>query len=94
MRDHSKDAFLSASRADLDVAKAVARRAGAMTRRMVDQLRLASADHTRRASAALQLIAVIALVRELRHLDKTPRWKATGQLLVEERDRRYLLDDP
>lgn len=78
---------------DLDVAKAVARRARALTRRMVDQLRLASPDHTRRAAAALQLIAVIALVRELRHLDKTPRWKATGQLLVEERDRRYLLDE-
>jgi len=78
---------------DLDVARAVSRRARALTKRMVDQLRLASADHTRRAAAVLQLFAVIALVRELRHLDKTSRWKATGQLLVEDRDRRYLLDE-
>lgn len=81
------------SLSDLDVALAVSRRARALTRRMVDQLKLATADATRRASAVLQLIAVIALVRELRHLDKTPRWKKAGQLLVEERDRRYLLDE-
>ncbi|MCM5570491.1 hypothetical protein M6I34_08220 [Burkholderiaceae bacterium FT117] len=81
------------SLSDSDVARAVCRRARALTRRMVDQLRLASSDHSRRASSLLQLIAVLALVRELRHLDKTPRWKATGQLLVEEKDRRYLLDE-
>lgn len=78
---------------DLEVARAVSRRARALTRRMVDQLRLMTTDASRRASAVLQLIAVIALVRELRHLDKLPRWKKTGQLLVEERDRRYLLDE-
>jgi hypothetical protein len=78
---------------DSDVARAVCRRARALTRRMVEQLRLASSDHARRASALLQLVAVLALVRELRHLGKTPRWKATGQLLVEEKDRRYLLDE-
>lgn len=78
---------------DLDIARAVSRRVRALTRKMVDQLRLATPDASRRASAVLQLIAVIALVRELRHLDKSPRWKKTGQLLVEERDRRYLLDE-
>ncbi len=78
---------------DLDIAHAVSRRARALTRRMVDQLELAAKDATRRTSAVLQLIAVIALIRELRHLDKTPRWRKTGQLLIEERDRRYLLDE-
>jgi hypothetical protein len=78
---------------DLEIAQAVSRRARALTRRMVEQLQLATADASRRASAVLQLIAVIALVRELRHLDKLPRWKKTGQLLVEERDRRHLLDE-
>lgn len=78
---------------DLQIALAVSRRARALTRRMVEQLQLATKDVARRASAVLQLIAVIALVRELRHLDKTPRWKKTGQLLVEDRDRRHLLDE-
>lgn len=78
---------------DLEIAGAVSRRARALTRRMADQLKQATKDTSRRASAVLQLIAVIALVRELRHLDKSPRWKKTGQLLVEERDRRHLLDE-
>ncbi len=78
---------------DREVALAVSRRARALTRRMVDQLKLASKDTDRRASAVLQLIAVLALVRELRHLDKTPRWRAAGHLLVDVRDRRYLLDE-
>ena len=78
---------------DLDIAKAVAHRARTLTRRMVDQLKLAVTDEDRNTSAVLQLIAVLALLRELRHLDQTPRWKRTGQLLVEERDRRFLLDE-
>ena len=40
----------------------------------------------------IQLIAVLALLRELRHLDKTKRWRQTGKSLVEEGDRRYLFD--
>jgi len=78
---------------DLDIAKAVAHRARTLTRRMVDQLKLAATDEERNTSAVLQLIAVLALLRELRHLDQTPRWKRTGQLLVAERDRRFLLDE-
>ncbi len=78
---------------DSDVARAVARRARTLTRRMVDQLKLAATNLERSPTAVIQLIAVIALVRELRHLDKTPRWKKSGHLLVEEQDRRYLLDE-
>lgn len=78
---------------DLEIARAVARRASALSRRMVEQLKQATQDASRRASAVLQLIAVIALVRELRHLDKAPRWKKSGQLLIAVRDRRHLLDE-
>ena len=60
---------------------------------MVEQLKLAATDEERNTSVVLQLIAVLALLRELRHLDQTPRWKRTGQLLVAERDRRFLLDE-
>lgn len=81
------------SMSDADVARAVARRARALTRRMVDQLKLAAQKLELCPTAVMQLIAVIALVRELRHLDKTSRWKKSGYLLVEERDRRYLRDE-
>lgn len=78
---------------DLAIAKAVAQKARSLTRRMVEQLKLATTDEERKISAVLQLVAVLALLRELRHLDQTPRWKRTGQHLVEERDRRFLLDE-
>jgi len=81
------------SLSDLEIAKSVSRRARALTRRIVFQLKLATTSEERRTSAVFQLIAVIALLRELRHLDKVPRWRKTGQLLVEEKDRRYLLDE-
>lgn len=78
---------------DLEIAIAVSRRARSLIRRMVAQLEVASTQEERRSSAVLQLTAVIALLRELRHLDKTTRWKRTGQLLVEEEDRQFLLDE-
>jgi len=78
---------------DAEIALAVARKARALSRKMVEQLKLASQDESRKVSASIQLIAVLALIRELRHLDKQKRWRATGQDLVEERDRRYLLDE-
>ena len=89
----SEPALPPTNMTDSDVAGAVARRARALTRKMVDQLKLAAETSERSPTAVMQLIAVIALVRELRHLDKTPRWKKSGHLLVEERDRRYLLDE-
>jgi hypothetical protein len=78
---------------DIDVAVAVARRARTLTRRMVEQLKLATSDESRRTAAVLQLIAVLALLRELRHLDRLSRWRLTRRPLVSEKDRRYLLDE-
>ncbi len=77
---------------DADIAVAVAKKARLMIRRMIDQLDLAVEDDTRRVGAVFQLIAVLALIRELRHLDKQPRWRSTGQELADEDDRRWLLD--
>jgi len=78
---------------DIQVAEAVARRVRKLVRRMTGQLRLATNDEGRRTGAVLQLIAVLALIRELRHLEKQPRWRATGHELAEEGARRTLLDD-
>jgi hypothetical protein len=81
------------SLSDREIAILVARKARALTRKMVSQLELAARDKSRHAGAVMQLIAVLALLRELRHLDKQKRWRSTWQPLVEERDRRYLLDE-
>ena len=78
---------------DFKVAVAVSRRARSLTRRMVNQLRLSVTDETRQTSVIFQLIAVLALLRELRHLDTLPRWRKTGHPLSTKEDRRYLLDE-
>ena len=78
---------------DFNIAVAVSRRSRSLTRRMVDQLRLAVTDETRQTSAIFQLIAVLALLRELRHLDTLPRWRKTGHTLSTKKDRQYLLDE-
>lgn len=78
---------------DRDIAVLVARRARALIGKMVSQLKLAAQDESRQAGAVIQLIAVLALLRELRHLDKLKRWRSTGQPLAEEKDRRYLLGE-
>ncbi len=77
---------------DLDIAKAVAHRARTLVRKMLLQLESAADDEDRRTSAVVQLIAVLALIRELRHLDRTPRWRKTGHALVQKEDRATLLD--
>jgi len=78
---------------DRDIAVLVARRARALIGKMVSQLKLAAQDKSRQAGAVIQLIAVMALLRELRHLDKLKRWRSTGQPLVDEKDRRHMLDE-
>ncbi|WP_413705221.1 hypothetical protein [Pseudomonas sp. Pseusp16] len=78
---------------DAGIAHIVAKKSRALCRKMVQQLELASRDESRQIVTPIQLIAVLALIRELRHLDKQKRWAATGLPFVEERDRRYLLNE-
>lgn len=78
---------------DREIAMAVALRVRALIRKMIKQLELATKNETRQAGAVIQLIAVLALIRELRHLDKLERWQCTGQPLAEEKDRRHLFDE-
>lgn len=78
---------------DPEIAAIVARKVRQLIRRMDGQFERAVEEPDLQPSAVLQLIAVLALLRELRHLEKTPRWRKTGQPLVEEEWMRFLLDD-
>ena len=91
--DYGDNPAEKAKLSDAVIVQIVARKARTLCRKMVQQLELASHEESRQVVAPIQLIAVLALIRELRHLDKQKRWLATGQPLVEERDRRYLLDE-
>lgn len=74
------------------VAKAVCARGRTLCRRMVEQLKLATTNEPRQISVLAQLIAVLAILRELRHLEKSDHWRKAGLRLTDEKDRRYLLE--
>ena len=67
------------------------RKARLLIRRMVQQLELAAKDADRVATAAVQLVAVLGVVRELRRLRNSTRWRIRPSF-VDEKDRRSLLE--
>ena len=76
---------------DNQIAEIVARKARTLVRRMIGQLKIASNDDNKAGMAIVQLVAVLALLRELRRLRLAPRWRLK-QSFVNEVDRRTLLD--
>jgi hypothetical protein len=76
---------------DNQIAEIVASKARTLVRRMIGQLKLASNDNNKAEIAIVQLVAVIALLRELRRLRLAPRWRLR-QSFVNEVDCRALLD--
>ncbi|MFL9910443.1 hypothetical protein [Paraburkholderia sp. RL17-337-BIB-A] len=77
---------------DAEIAKRVARKVGKLVNRILVKLEAAE-DPDAKARAIVQLIAVLALVKELLRIERLPRWRAARELLVREDDRRYLLDE-
>ena len=92
-KDELSKSTTATTHSDPEIAKIVASKSRSLVKRMVEQLKLAATNKSRNTTAVLQIIAVLALLRELRFLDKTPRWKKTGQSLAEEKDRRFLFDE-
>jgi len=76
---------------DMEIAAIVTRKARLLMRRMVQQLELAARDEDRAATAVVQLVAVLGVVRELRRLRNSTRWRIRPSF-VDERDRRNLLE--
>ena len=76
---------------DNQIAEIVARKAKTLVRRMIGQLEMASKDANKAGMAIVQLVAVLALLRELRRLRLALRWRLK-QSFVNEVDRRALLD--
>lgn len=76
---------------DIEIAAIVTRKSRLLIRRMVEQLELAAKDENRVATATVQLVAVLGVVRELRRLRNAARWRIRPSF-VDEKDRRNLLD--
>lgn len=77
---------------DEKIAQAVSSRSKTLCLRMTEQLKAAAKDSSRAVGVLVQLVAVLALLRELRHLEKHPRWRRSGLRLVGEAPRQQLLD--
>jgi len=76
---------------DLEIAAIITRKSRLLIHRMVKQLDLAAKDEDRVATAAVQLVAVLSVVRELRRLRNSTRWRVRPSF-VDEKDRRNLLE--
>jgi len=76
---------------DIEIAAIVTRKSRMLIRRMVQQLELAAKDADRVAAASVQLVAVLGVVRELRRLRNSMRWRIRPSF-VDEKDRRTLLE--
>ena len=76
---------------DIEIAAIVTRKSRLLIRRMVQQLEQAAKDEDRVATAAVQLVAVLGVVRELRRLRNSTRWRIRPSF-VDEKDRRSLLE--
>lgn len=88
--DESKQATTTLT--DQQIAVAVASRARELIKKMLARLEQALIEKDFQVTAVFQLIAVIGLIRELRHLDSRPRWKMTGKPLVSVTDREKLFN--
>ncbi|MFL9898008.1 hypothetical protein PQR71_07545 [Paraburkholderia fungorum] len=77
---------------DAEIAKKVARKVARLVGRML--VKLSAVDQPEmKTRAIVQLIAVLALVKELLRIERLPRWRAARQFLVLKEDRRRLLDE-
>lgn len=92
VEEPNQQLLAATSLTDLQIAIAVSRRAHQLIKKMCAQLERASSNNELQITSALQLIAVIGLIRELRHLDNMPRWKNTGTHLSSEINRRILFN--
>jgi hypothetical protein len=79
------------SMSDAEIAEAVRRKVRTLVHRMVAREKLAAADAEQATAVMAQLLAVIAVIKELRHLEMQGRWKGKGITLVRRDDQETLL---
>lgn len=90
--DHDELGLPQTALSDMQIAKAVSHRGHKLISKMLAQLERASSNKDLQVTATLQLIAVIGLIRELRRLDISSRWKMTGISLIKLEDRQELFN--
>lgn len=77
---------------DIDIARVCRRKLRKLIARMNAQMGRASADAALTPNVLVQLVAVLAVLRELRTIEKHDRWRRARAQLVDPGDARNLLD--
>ncbi len=68
---------------DTEIAQAVARKSRSLIRKMIERERQAGADKTYVPTMLVQLVAVLAILKELRHLERQGHWRKCALQLVD-----------
>jgi hypothetical protein len=68
---------------DEAIAAAVNRKSGSLIRKMIAKEKEAADDTVHAATMLVQLVAVLAILKELRHLERQGRWRDKGLELVD-----------
>ncbi len=75
-----------------DIAKLCRSKARRLVNRMIKQMEQAARRAEKGPTVLIQLVAVLAIVRELRLVERMPRWASIGESLVNHDDEELLLD--
>jgi hypothetical protein len=78
---------------DAELAKLCRGKVSRLVTRIARQMEQAATKKSRSPTVLLQLVAVLALLRELRAIERHPRWARTHERLAGEEDLLRLLDD-
>lgn len=78
---------------DSDIAKLCRSKTRRLVGRMVKQMEQAARRAENGPTVLIQLVAVLAIVRELRLIGRMPRWASIRESLVKRDDEEFLLDE-
>jgi phosphatidylserine/phosphatidylglycerophosphate/cardiolipin synthase-like enzyme len=78
---------------DAEIAEAVARKSRSLIRKMIEKERQAASNKTYVPTMLVQLVAVLAILKELRHLERQGRWRESGLQLVDSHALQSLLQE-
>jgi hypothetical protein len=76
---------------DTAIASAISRKSRSLVRKMIQREEVAAAEKDQAPTMLVQLVAVVAILKELRHLERQGRWKNSSLQLVDSKALKLLL---
>jgi hypothetical protein len=76
---------------DAAIATAISRKSRSLVRKMIQREEMAAAEKDQAPTMLVQLVAVVAILKELRHLERQGKWKNSSLQLVDSKALESLL---